>query len=342
MVGPVTGPFTKFESKNGHYLDKTWYRQRRPYNQNLTYSRVEGWGTNPYDSTHAWRFAAFASSYLGSDQAYAKAYSRVVDQLGENAGIGVTLAQWKQADQMVSNRVTQLRTFTYHLANRNPLGVAASLGIKASQASKILKTRHGVQRKLSDLWLEFWFGWKPAVQDIYTALEVFDDFIPWASLKGTGKASARLLVEPATPWGERLSLAGEVRCSVGIDVRLVNPNVRTLNQLGLLNPALIAWDAIPWSFVLGWVSNIDMWLSSFTDFAGFETSNGYVSRRCLLAGRVSRQDLPDYGGHGSGVANSRSIIGSLPRPALQLKGLTLRPARALTAIALLTQKLPRT
>lgn len=196
---------------------------------------------------------------------------------------------------------------------------------------------------MSDLWLEFWFGWKPLVSDIYTACEVFDRPIPWSRLKGVGATDVPFrTVFDAGLWSTKLELLSRCKVSAGIQVRIKNPNVFLLNQFGLLNPALIAWDAVPWSFVLGWFVNVDSWLKSFTDFAGLETSAGYIAVKKEVFGRYSWNGYPSYGSTGRGYSVSRTVgLSSLPRPSLQLKELSLMPSRALTAITLLVQKLPR-
>lgn len=342
-MNPVTGPYVQSVSSGWYWLHKTWYRQKRPYNLNLPFVARKGWTFGPYNTADAWRFASFAESVGASDAtSYAQAYAKVVDKLGENAGMGVTLAQWRQADDMIRKRGGQLLQFGRQLARRSPVGVAASLGLSVRETKRIMGTRYGVARKLSDLWLEFWFGWKPAVQDIYTACEVFDNFLPWAHLSGASSRKTEFRQTPETPYGEGILLTGRSACKIGIEVRLVNPNVRLMQQFGILNPAVVAFDAFPWSFVLGWFSNVDSWLSSFTDFAGFETSDGYISKFCYLDGETYWPAYPHTkGGPGRGIYTSRAVVQTLPRPSFQWKELSIKPARALTAISLLTQKLPR-
>jgi len=254
----------------------------------------------------------------------------------------VTLAQWRQADEMISKRSKQLTRFTTSLLRRSPIGVASSLGLSLRDVQRVMGARYGTARKLSDLWLEFWFGWKPAVADIYAASEVFDNFIPWAHLRSAVSRTDKYYQAPSTFWSEGIDCDYRVACQIGVDVRLVNPNVRLMQQFGVLNPATVLWDAIPWSFVVGWFANVDSWLSSFTDFAGFEVSNGYISRKIVLKGKTFWPAYPGIaGGEGMGLAVSRSLFSSVPRPSLVLKDLTCSPLRALTSISLLTQQLAK-
>lgn len=99
MVLPITGPLTRSENRGFYWSEKTWYRQKRPYDRPLPYQWDAGWTWKQSNAGDAWRFAAFARSF-DYGRSYAQAYSRLVDKLGEPAGLGITLAQWKQADEI--------------------------------------------------------------------------------------------------------------------------------------------------------------------------------------------------------------------------------------------------
>lgn len=347
MVGPITGAPTIQDSGPGFYFQKIGQRQKRPYNLPTTFANRVGLAMGPSNFARAAQYVAYADSVNGSNSSYARAYDNLVKTLGENASLGVTLVQWKQADSMIRKRANQLSSFAVQLARRSPIGVASSLGISLRQAQAVMSVRYGTARKLSDLWLEFWFGWKPMVTDIYAAAQVFDQELPFGKLKGSSRTKFPYaqVQAPATKSGEAIYWQFDSRCTIGVDVRITNPNARLLQQFGLLNPAVVAFDAIPWSFVLGWFSNVNSWLSSFTDFAGLETRNVYVVRRTDLFGRTFIEEfpVPSPNGNGYGAASvyTRDVLSSIPRPALQWKDFKLPLTRALTAISLLTQKLPR-
>lgn len=347
---PITGPITKVIGNPYSLYSEvsTSFRQTRPYDLVLPYSKSRGRVLYTYPGlaeTDAWRWQAFAAG-LDTTGAYNSAYDRLVEKLGDTAGLGITLVQWRQADAMIRTRANQLSSFTMALARRNPLGVASSLGLSIRQVQAVMRTRYGVARSLSDLWLEFWFGWKPFLSDIYTACEVFDQPIPWGRMRASKELSFPVTDYqlPSGPFQEGIKFSGRTKVSLGIDVRLVNPNLRLLNQFGLLNPALVAFDAVPWSFVFGWLSNVDSWLRSFTDFAGFETRNGYIATTKEVFGSTWWSGPIPYSwwiSDGHGYTYVRESVSTLPRPTFRFKELSLRPSRALTAITLLVQKLPR-
>lgn len=353
MVLPVTGPHTKVvDIPKVRWLRHNWYRQKKPYDRPLPRTKHEAFmfsasrDTSAAIASHYGNLAEWVTRADLYQSAYAQAYERLVGKLGDPASLGVTLGQWKQANDMIAKRASQLSRFTVALARRTPVGVAASLGLRLKDVRAIMRTRYGSAKKLSDLWLEFWFGWKPMVNDIYAACEVFDGPIPCALFKGKGKSERPGYLYFRSDGGA-CSIYHADRCSVtlGASVRIVNPNLRLLQQFGVLNPAEIAFDMVPWSFVLGWFSNVSSWIASFSNFAGLEVSNGYVSSKSELSRTEVWPEDPDnalLSCSGLGVYEDRILVGDeIPRPVFRIGLQDLKPARALTAITLLTQKLPR-
>jgi hypothetical protein len=238
-MDPVTGPFvTSVNMAPEYYKNQVSYRQKPPFNKVLPYILREG-SAEARPANYASSWANYAEG-IDSSSIYNSAYSRVVQLLGENAGVGITLTQWRQADAMIRHRGGQLLDFTKALARRSPAGVAAALGISLRDVQAIMRTRYGVSRSLADLWLEFWFGWKPAVTDIYTACEVFDRPLPWGPLRAVREKSLDPIDYPPNfAFSAGVRFSRWVRVSVGIDVRVVNPNVRLLQEFGLQLDRLI-------------------------------------------------------------------------------------------------------
>ena len=65
--------------------------------------------------------------------------------------------------------------------------------------------------------------------------------------------------------------------------------VREADKLGLLNLPGIAWDLVPWSFLVNMVSNMGQCMGSLTDFAGLTledtsaTHGLWATERCLVS-----------------------------------------------------------
>ena len=59
---------------------------------------------------------------------------------------------------------------------------------------------------------------------------------------------------------------------------------RAFNQLGLLNPVSLAWELVPWSFVVDWVLPIGSVLSALSAPAGLIFIDGSLSARTSAEG----------------------------------------------------------
>lgn len=357
MSAPVTGPHERLIGSEGGigYVRRWWsYRQRRPYNLQLAhYRNVAVTDINPLtiNNGNAIHYVSGQYGYASPD-AYSKAYRRFVDELGESTSLGIDLAQYRQASSMISARAGQLVGFTKALATRSPLGVARSLGIKFKTAAEVMsKRKYGRAQTLADLWLEFWFGWKPLVGDIFDACEVFEKPLASERIKVSAKHNLEWRSGGGVPAMEYTANT-VARCVLGAEVSVTNPNLRLLQQLGLLNPVSVAWDAVPWSFVLGWFSNVETYLGSLTDFAGLAISNGYIVDKMegttsflyrVGVGPNADWDPITVTGPYSAYVNTywRRPLSVLPPPRLLWKKINLSNTRALTAISLLVQKLPR-
>jgi hypothetical protein len=362
MAAPITGPHTKVNDGGmTEYRYKRWFRQKRPYNEILPFQTVlvEGYPTGEYQVACS-RSANYLSQVFSSEAsqvAFNKAYAKFLDKLGENASLGVTLAQWKQADGMIGKRAAQLLAFTSALVRGSPVGVARALGISLRDVQAVMRTKHGLSRKISDLWLEFHFGWKPLVKDIYAACEVLNEPLPSSRITGSGSYSTTSYRGTGGPATEQVDLALKFGAKIGASVMVTNPNLRLMQQMGILNPAVVVFDAVKWSFVFGWFHSIQEYLSSFTDFAGLTLSDAYISKR--VTGTISYSWIPcdkrvqpsctpemvetykSWLVRHEGMMRERTKMSEIPRPYFVRKELKLSPIRALTSISLLVQKLPR-
>lgn len=361
MTEPVTGPFTKHVEEPHLWEHQVGYRQKPPYTLQLAFSRElvrtinVGAGGNVLASRAVLFLRDIHDNLSGSS--YDRAYARLVGKLGETASMGVNLVQWKQADRMIRHRATTLSRFSDALKNRNPIGVAVSLGISVKKAREVMKPylkkdKYGYHRAQANLWLEFWFGWKPLLNDIFGALDILTGELPSKPLRGSASFSTPYGFDTGAPATEFLVGTAYGRVKVGCNVKVKNPNLRLLQQLGLLNPATVLWDAIPWSFVLGWILTVDLVLNSWTAFAGLDVSKVFVVKSVSYRGEMrwhpcvacppDQQEIyKTWINLLDGGKKSRVLSTSVPLPSLRVKKLGFAPARALTAISLLIQKLPK-
>jgi hypothetical protein len=153
--------------------------------------------------------------------------------------------------------------------------------VRAARVVNLAIVPKGVSAKksLANNWLEYSFGWSPLIQDIYNAADHLQN--PIKSVRPTGKSDAthyKMVESGSIPSGffSRRSVFGKRYAKMGCEVTINNPNLYLLNKLGLANPASVAWELIPFSFVVDWFTTVGEFLSSGTDFLGLTVSNPWT------------------------------------------------------------------
>jgi len=346
MVYPLRGPFEKGSTRSvplptgGSALQmfeyRAWYTQRKPWNipLNFYFQRDEVLGSygmsggQPYIADTA---AAVPGGFLsnGAVLAYNKAYSRLIDSMGSQSQWAVNVAEQKSSLNMIVGRLGQIRDFTKAVRRADVVGAARVL--RSSVPSKF---QRGKPKKAtwSDTWLEFHFGWAPLIDDISNAIDSFTD--PHLSTSRPIKGSASVKLQGKTG---NITYSEAHRAKLGCSISIDNPNLHLASRLGLINPLSVAWELVPFSFVVDWFTNVGQVLSSYSDFAGVSQINPY--RTSHSTGTYSKVLNPTTGDSALKVLTVR-VPGPIPGPTLAMppfKGLS--PVRGITAVALLLQSM---
>ncbi|UUW21320.1 MAG: maturation protein [Sanya fiers-like virus 23] len=352
MVAPVSGLKTRYVVEKGptsalgykpDWLNWRiyWYTQRRPYNLSLNYQidrrqiirAVYGSGGVQYASVSQNCYTWNSSIDAG---AYNKAYQRFRDDVYTSASLAVSLAERKQSMDMIYKRSVQLLTFTRQLRRLDFRKAAKTLGLSKPPAGL---SRRKTAKAFANNFLEYHFGWSPLVKDIYDCVSVLESRIP------PHRATGRATVEQSVPEflsGNRYDKNHYLaRCQLRADVRVDNPNLALATQLGVTNPAIVAWELVPFSFVVDWFMNVGDFLQSFTDFAGFQIMNPCKTTKNVVTSSQRYNQVYPYVGM-TVLAQSVFFLrmnGTFAGPTLRVRDpWVLSPTRAATAVALLIQQ----
>lgn len=268
------------------------------------------------------------------NRAYAKFRGKVV---GENAELGAAFAQWRQSLDLITSSALRLWEFYTALRKGKYKKAFQSLGVdKKDRRRHPGKQGAGAASKLH---LEYAFGWAPSIGDMYSAMKVLSQPLPY------GKESARSTSSNIRRTGnayDKFISRSTITHKVGADVLLINPNEFLLNQLGILNPASIAWEVMPFSFMIDWILGVQRYLSSFSDWAGLELRNPYHTHFCRYDDSWHIEKNPAFSGtaRGYGTCLIRGVGIPRPIPVLQKNGdLGTFISRAASAVSILTQTL---
>lgn len=218
--------------------------------------------------------------------------------LAENIG------EFHQTANMISKRIRQIGEAARQLKNGNLPGLYQALAMEGHpsrrESGRVRDTPPS--RRLADHWLEYTYGWSPLVSDVHGALEGmrkgFTD--PVGAVKGYSRSSQ-------LPRDSKSTFGNSPKRATGyVAGRVSNPGAHLANGLGLLNPASLAWELMPYSFVVDWFIPVGDVLSSLT--AGLGMSG-------VVGGLVYEDEqIETYGGRPwkSTVTVNRLPINGLP------------------------------
>lgn len=225
------------------------------------------------------------------------------------------------------------------------------------QAARILRT--DVPRQPGN-WLEWRYGWVPFCSELYGSIDALASSrinpVGWMqSVKGVvWEPITHREVKSGTLSVEHTS-KGRMGAFVRLDVEPTNSFLQTLGSVGVINPLDLAWELLPYSFVVDWFLPIGDWLNVLDAHAGYRFKSGSCTIKEELEGRGELrpglggssetwiQDGPCYAsGHWCRrVFLERTVYTSFPLPRLPRPRLGINLTRFADAMSLLSQALKR-
>jgi hypothetical protein len=210
---------------------------------------------------------------------------------------GLMVAEGRKTANLVTTTALRLALAFKHLRRKDVLGAYKALGLNLDKTGSALqRAARGAGRGAANhsrfaasSFLEMQYGWKPLLSDVYTAAEdlayrnqkqSFDVVIV-----GSAQQEGEYKYAVADPGGgypgtltARISSIGENRKAVRVSYccryRVVNPTLRTASALGLTNPLALAWELLPFSFVVDWFVPIGNYFESMSALQGLSFIGG--------------------------------------------------------------------
>jgi hypothetical protein len=338
----VYGPLYRLNNIPGLLYKQTWWYRRKPITSaplqfDMDAMVNEDRVTSDYTT---WSHTALHPSNLPTvisweNEIYRKAYGRFREGVDDySSQLGADFAERKSSMKALTTRTMQLVKAARSLKALNVRGFLKALGVK----------RRTVRKSASDmggLWLEYSFGWKPLVEDIWSAVMVLQRPMPRFSTC-TGKAHASKVVSFSEGTGIYLGQYDRSTFTTAVmlkaDVSVSNWVAWKANELGLINPLSVAWEVVPFSFVADWFIPVGGFLQSLTDFVGLSFSNSMITWYAVERNdRYWRYPSWHHNIKKRATVMRRLVIPSPPE--LQSRFTGFYSARGANAIALLSQAL---
>jgi hypothetical protein len=176
-------------------------------------------------------------------------------------------------------------------------------------------------------WLELQYGWKPLLSDVFGACDALskrgkDDWMVTAK----GNASRKPFGSYVNADMEASWRTGVSRYELGVLIRAdacPSTAFSSLSSVGVLNPLNVAWELVPYSFVVDWFLPIGGWISSLDATVGFEFRGVSQTYFELIDSQASGQThksevsknlfINEWNATKRQVTVDRTVLSSLPR-----------------------------
>lgn len=277
---------------------------------------------------------SYPGSYfdLSTDQAdmndlWNKALDKLNDKVRGNLDLSIDIAESHQTAKML--RVTD----------------------RVQDYTKTAFGRFGPLKAPASVWLAYTYGVRPLCQTIFGLADESVRVVINRLNNNTGRATQDVInprVVVDTVHGLRtFTTKGTMKCSVTVGVRLYTPDF-DLSRWTSLNPVSIAWELMPYSFVVDWFLNVGGYLRNMETYLlqSSKFHSGY--RTNLVACNLTISDdrsTPTYlninTGSCNGVFLDRSLLSGYPIPNLPSFKANLGSSRLISAASLLANFLGR-
>lgn len=213
---------------------------------------------------------------------------KVLEQLkGMNINLAQAIAERDQTLKLLATAISRIGRSYSALRHGNFRGAAAALGVGSGRNSPGFTFAYArdQQRAIARGWLELQYGWRPLLNDIYGAAQEFEK-----QLAGTRRQqyvtisrSSKLQDEEVvvrTPFEggiDTIVFGKNITKKVMVKYKLANPVLTTTAALGLTNPALVAWELVPFSFVVDWMLPIGGYLNALDATLGWTFQDGAIT-----------------------------------------------------------------
>lgn len=188
---------------------------------------------------------------------------------GHDFNLGMALKESKTTMEMILNTASTLATSMRHLKRGNFSAAARALKVRPTEP---------VSKTIAGRWLELQYGWLPLLSDVEEGAKAMARIANPPRLKRyVGKISNKMVgdssASPTNYTSTCFSYASMKYIYEAVE------DISTPRHLGLLDPATIAWESIPYSFVIDWFIPIGDYLSTLNIAPNLKGRFLYVAYR---------------------------------------------------------------
>jgi len=263
-----------------------WSRSSRTANE---FGSIE-WGDIDTNKANWTRINTPSSAHFPLDLSYPDHFdletsnqrSRAITSVLNRAGngkmeLGADIGEMKQTVLMMADTARRVANSVTALKRGNLGAIPALLGMRKQD---VMSGKFPANK-----WLEYQYGWKPLYSSIHDGAGILlngirdpnaNYFSASAKTSWSGSDVRQMAGAPAY-MNKFLKSNLNYTCRTKVHYRVSSVVADSLQAIGLGNPASIAWELLPFSFVNDWFMPVGNVLSAITASAGLEFISGYVT-----------------------------------------------------------------
>lgn len=239
-----------------------------------------------------------------------EASNKLVKKLGSrDIDLGVALGEARETAHFVQS--TMLRLYrAFHSARKGDVsGVVKSLGLTKTKDSSKQRFRD-VPDAAANVWLEYSYAVRPLLSDVFGALSALEKRYKQPNVVTTrARVESELsckLTATGGPKGDHMdwyyTAEGSHGAAAKLSFEIDNPFLYTLSQVGLTNPLNVAWELVPFSFVVDWFIPVGAWFNGLVPPQGVSRIKGCITswgEVKLRGGMDAEWAVPPYSADGN-------------------------------------------
>ena len=211
-------------------------------------------GKDFFGNTRWFNGGSFKSSVLTSNDILTT-QSRLLESVkGHEFNLAVNAAQGKQTVEMVVNAISSIGGAISDLRKGKFESAARRFGV-APRPSRLS------EKDISGRWLELQYGWLPAINDVYQASKAYESITSGPRVGRARGSVSRSSIQDCSESPSLYHCYGQQTDKLDIIYEFTE-QMSAARQLGLLDPATVIWEVIPYSFVVDWFIPIGSYLEN--------------------------------------------------------------------------------
>lgn len=191
----------------------------------------------------------------------------------QKVNLGENIATMKDTIHLVSSTAITLAKAIYFARKGKWGNVMKAFGLNGRAL--------GSGKALAERWLEYQFAWHPLMQDIHAGIELIKGSSQKAFLFSAIRRvkESQTDIQPSSGWVTGVKGRSDISCQIKVYAAVDDQKIYQLNQIGLLNPLEVAWELVPYSFVIDWFLPVGNFLQALNAVAGLNFVGGSITWR---------------------------------------------------------------